>query len=44
LAQAIVITLIVIEVVIMVAAGGVILCLYKHNHSIDTRKLKNLKG
>ena len=44
LAQAIVITLIVIEVVIIVAAGGVILCLFKHNHSIDTRKLKNLRG
>ncbi|MFA6349905.1 MAG: NADH-quinone oxidoreductase subunit K [Candidatus Omnitrophota bacterium] len=44
LAQAIAVTLIVIEVVIVVVAGGVILCLFKHNHSIDTRKLKNLKG
>ncbi len=44
LAQAIVITLIVIEVVIMVVAGGIILCVFKYNNTIDTRKLSNLKG
>ncbi|MFA5118962.1 MAG: NADH-quinone oxidoreductase subunit K [Candidatus Omnitrophota bacterium] len=44
LAQALVITLIVVEVVIMVVAGGVILCIFKHNQTIDTRKLNNLKG
>lgn len=44
LAQSLVITLIVIEVVIMVVAGGVILCLFRYNKTIDTRRLKNLKG
>lgn len=39
LAQAIVITLIVIEVVVMVVAGGVILSIFRHNKTIDTRKL-----
>lgn len=44
LAQVLVITLIVIEVVVMVVAGGVILSIFRHNQSIDTRKLRNLKG
>ncbi|MFA6216442.1 MAG: NADH-quinone oxidoreductase subunit K [Candidatus Omnitrophota bacterium] len=44
LAQTLVITLIVVEVVIMVVAGGVILCIFRHNQTIDTRKLNNLKG
>ncbi|MFA5090899.1 MAG: NADH-quinone oxidoreductase subunit K [Candidatus Omnitrophota bacterium] len=44
LAQTFVITLIVIEVVLMVVAGGVVLCLFRHNRTIDTRKLNNLKG
>jgi len=44
LAQALVITLIVIEVVMMVVAGGVVLWLYRYNRTIDTRKLNNLKG
>jgi NADH:ubiquinone oxidoreductase subunit K len=44
LAQAIVITLIVIEVVLMVVAGGLILWIFRHNETIDTRKLSNLKG
>ena len=44
LAQALVVTLIVIEVVIMVVAGGIILCVFRVNKSIDTRGLRNLKG
>jgi multisubunit Na+/H+ antiporter MnhC subunit len=44
LAQAIVITLIVIEIVIMVVAGGVILWAFRHNGTIDPRQLSNLKG
>ena len=44
LAQALVITLIVIEVVIMVVAGGIILCLFRYYGTIDTRKLNQLKG
>ncbi|MCX5711328.1 MAG: NADH-quinone oxidoreductase subunit K [Candidatus Omnitrophica bacterium] len=44
LAQALVITLIVIEVVIMVVAGGIVVCIYRNNKSLDTRKLKELKG
>ena len=44
LAQSIVITLIVIEVVVMVIAGGVAFWAFKHNQDIDPRKLDNLKG
>lgn len=43
-AQAFVITLIVIEVVLMVVVGGVILWLFRYNETIDTRKLTNLRG
>lgn len=44
LTQALVITLIVIEVVIMVVAGGVIVAIFRHSGSIDTRNLRELKG
>lgn len=44
LAQSIVITLIVIEIVFMVIAGGVVLWAFRHNDSIDPRKLSELKG
>jgi multisubunit Na+/H+ antiporter MnhC subunit len=44
LAQAIVITLIVIEIVVMVIAGGVALWAFRFNKTIDPRKLNNLKG
>lgn len=43
-AQAMVITLIVVEVVVMVVAAGVILNVFRHNNSLDTRHLKELKG
>jgi NADH-quinone oxidoreductase subunit K len=44
LAQAFVITMIVIEVVVIVVAGGVILSVYRHDESLDVRNLRNLKG
>jgi len=44
LAQAIVITLIVIEIVFMVIAGGIALWAFRHNRTIDPRKLSSLKG
>ena len=44
LAQSIVITLIVVEIVVMVVAGGVALWAFRHNKSIDPRGLGNLKG
>ena len=44
LAQTLVITLIVVEVAVVVVAIGLILCLYRHNQSLDGNLLKNLKG
>ena len=44
LSQAIVITLIVIEVVVMAVMAGVILSIYRHTGSLDASNLKDLKG
>ena len=44
LAQAMVITLIVIEVVIMVVAVGIVLNVNSQFDSLDVRNLRNLKG
>ncbi len=44
LAQTIVITLIVIEIVIMVVGGGVILWAFRYNNNIDPRNLSDMKG
>jgi len=44
LAQAIVLTLIVIEIVVMVVAGGVVLWAFRFNKTIDPRRLSNLRG
>jgi multisubunit Na+/H+ antiporter MnhC subunit len=44
LAQALVITLIVIEVVFIVVATGVVIGLQKHYDSLDIRNLRKLKG
>ena len=44
LAQALAITLIVIEVVVIAVAVGIVLCVYRHNKSIDGRLLRNIKG
>jgi multisubunit Na+/H+ antiporter MnhC subunit len=43
-AQAIMITLIVIEVVIMVVAGGLVLGVFQHSRTISSRRIRNLKG
>ncbi|MDD4954203.1 MAG: NADH-quinone oxidoreductase subunit K [Candidatus Omnitrophica bacterium] len=44
LSQAIVITLIVIEIVVMVVAGGVAFWAFQYNKTIDPRRLSNLRG
>lgn len=44
MAQAMAITLIIIEVVVIVVAAGIILAVYKQNQSLDIRMLRNIKG
>ncbi len=44
LTQALVITLIIIEVVIMVVAAGIIINVSRLNNSLDVRKLDKMKG
>ncbi|MFA5145893.1 MAG: NADH-quinone oxidoreductase subunit K [Candidatus Omnitrophota bacterium] len=44
LAQGLIITVIVIEVVLAVVVGGVILSIFTRNNSIDASLLKKLKG
>jgi len=44
LAQALAITLIVIEGVVIAVAVGIVLCVYKNIKSIDGRLLRNIKG
>ncbi|MDP2891519.1 MAG: NADH-quinone oxidoreductase subunit K [Bacillota bacterium] len=44
LAQAFVITLIIIEVVVIAIAAGVVIGVYEHNGTLDTQRLRNLKG
>jgi multisubunit Na+/H+ antiporter MnhC subunit len=44
LAQAIAVTVIVIEVVIIAVACGVVLCVFRHNKTIDVKLLRNIKG
>ena len=44
LTQSFIITLIVVEVVVIVVATGVVINLRRHNQSLDTRKLRNLRG
>lgn len=44
LCQELVITLIVIEVVVMVVAGGIILSIFRNSGHIDAKKLNELKG
>jgi NADH:ubiquinone oxidoreductase subunit K len=44
LAQALVINLIVVEVVVIAVAAGLVVSLFRKNGSLDTRELKNLKG
>ena len=44
LAQSLVITLIVIEVVVIAVMAGVILSIYRHTGSLDASNVKSLKG
>ena len=44
LSQSLVITLIVIETVLIAVAMGIVLSIYKHTKSLDTKNLTNLKG
>lgn len=44
LAQAMVITLIVIEVVVIAVMAGVILSIYRHTGSLDAGNIKSLRG
>lgn len=44
LAQSIVITIIVIEVVIIAVAAGLSLQVFRHNDDLDVRRLQKLKG
>ena len=44
LTQALVVTFITIEVVVMAVAIGVVLGIRHYNNSLDTRKIRNLKG
>ncbi|MDP2922251.1 MAG: NADH-quinone oxidoreductase subunit K [Candidatus Omnitrophota bacterium] len=43
LAQSLVISLIVVEAVVIAVAVGVVLCIHRHNNSLDVRKLRDLK-
>ena len=44
LAQSLAITLIIIEVAVIVVAVGIVLCVYRHDQSIDVAQVQNLKG
>jgi len=44
LAQSMIITLIVIEVVVIAVASGIVIGAHRHNQSLDVRTLRNLKG
>ena len=44
LAQALAITLIVIEVVVIAVAVGIVLCVFRHNRTIDAQLRRNIKG
>jgi NADH-quinone oxidoreductase subunit K len=44
LAQALAITLIVIEVAVIVAAISIVLCVHRNTGSVDAEQLRNVKG
>ena len=44
LAQALVVTLIVIEVAVIVAAISIVLCVHRRTGSVDAGQLRNVKG
>lgn len=43
LAQSLVISLIVVEVVVIAVSVGIVLNVHRHNNSLDVRNLRNLK-
>jgi NADH-quinone oxidoreductase subunit K len=44
LAQSLIITLIVIEVVVIAVAAGIVIGAFGHNNDLDAGKMSNLKG
>jgi multisubunit Na+/H+ antiporter MnhC subunit len=44
LGQAFVITLIIMEVVVAVVAAGIAIGAFRHNNTLDVRKMRNLQG
>jgi len=44
LAQSLVVTLIVVETVAIAVAMGIVLSIYRHKRSLDTRNIMSLKG
>jgi multisubunit Na+/H+ antiporter MnhC subunit len=44
IAQALVVTMIVVEAVVMTIAMGVVFGIRSHNNSLDVRKIRQLKG
>lgn len=44
LAQALVIALIIVEVVVIAVAAGLVIGIFRHHGNLDTRNIKNLKG
>ena len=44
LAQALAITLIIIEVAVTVVAVGIVLCIFRHHRSLDAASIRNIKG
>jgi multisubunit Na+/H+ antiporter MnhC subunit len=44
MAQALVITLIVVEVVVIAVEAGIVLNVFNHNDSLDVRNLRSMKG
>lgn len=44
LAQAFIITIIVAEVIVAVVAAGIAVSIFRHNDSLDTHQMHNLKG
>lgn len=44
LSQALIITLIVVEVVVIAVAAGIVLNIFKHYKSLDARNLRSLRG
>lgn len=44
LAQSFVITLVIVEVVVIAVAAGIIIGVFRRTGTLDTRKLRNLRG